>query len=260
MINHFKIPKNYSLAVLHSHSVYSDGLNTPEELVRAASIKGVRVLAITDHDTISAHQDAIKAGKKYGVDVVMGEEIQTGLPRGLHLIGLFIKDYVAHSRGVVETIKSIREQGGLAIIAHPMVKIAGLVNVPTGSFQEGDILKLIESTSVDGIEIRHPHINIKDLPVIDKLYEENRDKLGGKIGSSDSHFGQRDLFSFMTLFKGSSSQDLFKAIESRTTQVFEGIRDQPITLVEKLAQNHKSIIRVGIRRYKELAINTLNFL
>ena len=258
--NLLKVPDNYSLAALHVHSVYSDGMETVEKIILAAADRGIGVLALTDHDTVASYKVAKVLGKKFGVDIVMGEEIQTSLPRGLHIIGLFLKDYVAHSRGVVQTIKSIREQGGLAIIAHPMVKIANLVNAPTGSFQAGDIMRLIEISSVDGVEIRHPYINDRDLLAIDKLYEENMDRLGAKIGSSDSHFGQRDLFSFMTLFKGSSSQDLFKAIENRTTQVYEGIGDQPIGLVEKLSQNHKSIIKLGIKRYAQFAINKFNLL
>ncbi|MGQ3089325.1 MAG: PHP domain-containing protein, partial [Methylophilus sp.] len=38
---------------LHCHSTMSDGLLTPEELVAHAASKGVRVLALTDHDEVS---------------------------------------------------------------------------------------------------------------------------------------------------------------------------------------------------------------
>lgn len=42
-------------ANLHSHSVYSDGVKTPEELKAAYKAQGYSILAITDHETPKSH-------------------------------------------------------------------------------------------------------------------------------------------------------------------------------------------------------------
>ena len=43
-------------ADLHLHSTYSDGTDTPLELCSLAQDCGVRVISITDHDTISGQK------------------------------------------------------------------------------------------------------------------------------------------------------------------------------------------------------------
>ena len=40
---------------LHMHTTCSDGVYTPQELIRRAAQANIRMLAITDHDTVEAH-------------------------------------------------------------------------------------------------------------------------------------------------------------------------------------------------------------
>ena len=47
-----------SLVDLHSHSLVSDGVLTPTALVNYAAEKGVRVLALTDHDDVDGLPEA----------------------------------------------------------------------------------------------------------------------------------------------------------------------------------------------------------
>lgn len=49
--------ENKVIADLHTHTVNSDGTYTVEELVKKASEKGLKVLAVTDHDTIDGLRD-----------------------------------------------------------------------------------------------------------------------------------------------------------------------------------------------------------
>lgn len=60
---------------LHTHSVYSDGTATPEELVRMAAGLKLRALAITDHDTMEGYGEALTAGNRAGLFIVSGLEI-----------------------------------------------------------------------------------------------------------------------------------------------------------------------------------------
>lgn len=64
-----------SMIDLHSHSTASDGTNSPAELVKKAYHTGIRILALTDHDTISGIVEARQAGEKYGVHLINGVEI-----------------------------------------------------------------------------------------------------------------------------------------------------------------------------------------
>lgn len=59
---------------LHLHTHYSDGLESPEELVARASRSGLRTIAVTDHDGIDGVQAAIDAGAGLGIRVIPGIE------------------------------------------------------------------------------------------------------------------------------------------------------------------------------------------
>ena len=61
--NLLKVPDNYSLAALHVHSVYSDGMETVEKIILAAADRGIGVLALTDHDTVASYKVAKVLGK-----------------------------------------------------------------------------------------------------------------------------------------------------------------------------------------------------
>jgi 3',5'-nucleoside bisphosphate phosphatase len=76
---------------LHCHSTLSDGLLSPEELVAHAASKGVRVLALTDHDEVGGLVRARAAAAEHGITLVNGVEISvTWKKRTLHIVGLRI--------------------------------------------------------------------------------------------------------------------------------------------------------------------------
>ena len=88
------IPLQY--ACLHSHSTHSDGIYSPEELVRLAKDEGYSALSITDHDTYSAHIEAAEAARKYGIEYLPGIEFSTYAQSGenVHITAFGIdKDY-----------------------------------------------------------------------------------------------------------------------------------------------------------------------
>jgi len=74
---------------LHSHTSFSDGTLTPEELIARAVDKDVDVLAITDHDTIDAYKHLPSARKQ--LKLVPGIELSTQWgSTGIHVLGLNI--------------------------------------------------------------------------------------------------------------------------------------------------------------------------
>lgn len=74
---------------LQAHSTCSDGSLPPEEVVARAAGAGVRLLALTDHDTVDGVAAAMEAGRRHGVRVVPGVELSTVDDAGpdLHLLG-----------------------------------------------------------------------------------------------------------------------------------------------------------------------------
>jgi len=60
---------------LQAHSTRSDGALEPKEVVAAAARAGVKLLALTDHDTLAGVQEALSAGAEQGVTVVPAIEI-----------------------------------------------------------------------------------------------------------------------------------------------------------------------------------------
>ena len=75
---------------LHAHTTASDGHLDPAALVAEAWHAGVRVLAVTDHDTVAALAGARQAAAAAGLTLVDGIEI-TAIDQGrdVHLLGYF---------------------------------------------------------------------------------------------------------------------------------------------------------------------------
>jgi predicted metal-dependent phosphoesterase TrpH len=83
--------KPYSVcyeADLHTHTIASDGELAPAELVRYAAGGGVRLLAVTDHDTLSGLPEAQEAAAAAGIEFLPGLEINTSWRgREIHVLG-----------------------------------------------------------------------------------------------------------------------------------------------------------------------------
>jgi predicted metal-dependent phosphoesterase TrpH len=94
-------------ADLHTHTNYSDGVLSPEQLINKAKNAGLSYLAITDHDNVDAVEEAIETGKSIGVEVIPGVEISSDHNgREVHVLAYFFnyKDeeflsYLKHVRG-----------------------------------------------------------------------------------------------------------------------------------------------------------------
>jgi hypothetical protein len=75
---------------LHLHTTASDGRLTPTELVAHATASGVRILAVTDHDTTDGFDEAASEAARLEVLVIPGIEI-TAIERGrdVHMLAYF---------------------------------------------------------------------------------------------------------------------------------------------------------------------------
>lgn len=76
------------LVDLHAHSRASDGALGPAQLAAAAAEAGLKVLALTDHDTVDGVAEFLAARNTAAMDLLGGVEISLEHPGTLHLLGL----------------------------------------------------------------------------------------------------------------------------------------------------------------------------
>lgn len=78
-------------ADLHMHTNFSDGELSPNELLALCVRKGLSIISITDHDSVSAFPDAAAQGKKLGLEVIAGVELSASLDdKDIHILGYFV--------------------------------------------------------------------------------------------------------------------------------------------------------------------------
>lgn len=63
------------IADLHTHTTFSDGLLSPEELFIKAQALGIKAISITDHDTVDGNYGARELATKYKLDYIEGIEL-----------------------------------------------------------------------------------------------------------------------------------------------------------------------------------------
>ena len=77
---------------LHTHSTFSDGTDTPAQLLKRAEEQGLCAIALTDHNTVSGLPDFLKAAEQSSVRAIPGAEFSADYNGvELHILGLFLK-------------------------------------------------------------------------------------------------------------------------------------------------------------------------
>jgi predicted metal-dependent phosphoesterase TrpH len=231
-----------SLADPHCHTTASDGMAEPEELVSGALERGLRLIAVCDHDTMASAAEVHRRGEAAGLAVVEGQEITTRWPAQTHVVGWFLERPVKSGMTLEDTVDAIHDQGGLAVIPHPFM--------PTyfASCQPGMLARLLERHSVDGIEVDHSSpISAGRRRRLGEFYNANRERLGAAIGASDSHFGRHDLGQVLTEFDGETADDFRRAVLERRTQPRRG-RPASVPASVALRQQWRSLVVLPVRR------------
>ena len=191
---------NLSKADLHIHTVHSDGTSSVAELLEhVAARTELRLIAVTDHDSITGARQAALLGREFGIAVVMGEEVSTA---DGHLLALFVDTFLPPGRPAAETIAAIHTQGGLAIAPHPFDR-----SVPSLGRRGLDR----PGWRFDGLEGFNAGV-IWSQRGCNRAAQRAAAELGLPLtGGSDAHtlgtVGQA-----YTLFPGASPDDLYRAI------------------------------------------------
>jgi predicted metal-dependent phosphoesterase TrpH len=130
---------------LHCHSSISDGLLSPAELVVRAAERGVKMLALTDHDDLDGLDEARAAALQHGIQFVDGVEISvTWRGYTVHLVGLNIDPFYAP---LVEGVAAVRKgRGERAVKMAASLASAGIGGALEGAYRFAGNPELIGRT------------------------------------------------------------------------------------------------------------------
>ncbi len=121
----------------HLHSTASDGIHSPTWVMETAAARGVRVLALTDHDTTGGLAEARAAADRLGLRLIPGMELSTDYGSAdVHLLGYGfdvqsrpLQEFLAWQRqgrlGRVEKMVAILRDNGMPIEVGRVFEIAG---------------------------------------------------------------------------------------------------------------------------------------
>lgn len=102
---------------LHTHSTASDGLYSPAELAQHAAQAGLRVLALTDHDTTDGLTEAARVAESLDIDFIPGIEINTDAGGGeVHVLGYFLQYEQPAFQSVLSTLRDARVLRGQRMV------------------------------------------------------------------------------------------------------------------------------------------------
>lgn len=200
----------YSAADIHIHTTASDGTATPRQVLEfVADNTDLSVIAICDHNTNEGALEAATYASDYGIEVVVGQEVESA--QG-HILGLWTPALVAPGRSAAETVADIHAQGGIAIAAHPYAPRwwhkHGLCRGET---------EVYDTVAFDGVEVANSTPLLLAANFRARAYwRANRSRLAA-TGGSDAHM-LSVIGSSRTVFPGSTAEDLRAAIESRETR------------------------------------------
>ncbi len=95
---------------LHTHSLCSDGAQTPADVVRTAKEAGLSAIALSDHDNIDGVQGAMDTGKALGVEVIPAVELSAQSDTELHILGYFIDVHNKRLQDTMQYALQVRDQ------------------------------------------------------------------------------------------------------------------------------------------------------
>ena len=132
---------------LHTHTNFSDGTDTPTELINKALAAGIKVIGLTDHDSTGGWQEAT-AALRHGIALVPGAEISCQTTDGIsvHILGLL---FDSSNTELMNTLEKTREN------RHGrMEKIIARINQAGIDISMKDVLEQLS----DGATLGRPHL------------------------------------------------------------------------------------------------------
>lgn len=103
---------------LHTHSIYSDGTYTPQQIIDSAIGIGLSAVALCDHNTVDGLTEFLEAAKNQKIEAIAGAEFSVDYNgRELHLLGLFIpKSQFAKVSDLMRDVNERKEQSNIELV------------------------------------------------------------------------------------------------------------------------------------------------
>jgi 3',5'-nucleoside bisphosphate phosphatase len=120
---------------LHMHTCYSDGSDTPWQLVMKAAQQGLQSIAITDHDTVAALPEACQAGLVHGLEVLTGVELSVRYEHyhDVHMLGYLFDPQDERVLQRLQQLQQQRVQRGLEILTRVNARLQQRGQLPLDS-------------------------------------------------------------------------------------------------------------------------------
>ena len=159
---------------LHTHSNFSDGTDTPTELINKAHAAGLTGIALTDHDTVAGWQEAIDHLRP-GLSLILGSEISCQTLDGIsvHMLGLLFDPENPELSSMMAETRDNR--------VGRMAKIIARLNSADYEITMDDV----EAQLSDGATLGRPHLADA---LVAKGYMKSRDQVFAEILHNDSPF------------------------------------------------------------------------
>ena len=224
-------------ADLHMHTVYSSDCDTPpERLVRRCREVGLDCIAITDHNTI---RGALEVRKLADFPVIVGEEVMSS--EG-DIIGLFLEEEIPKGLSPLETVRRIKEQGGLVMVPHPFDTIRRGPLSPAGL---AEIMPHVDMTEVLNARTILPG----DLGRCRRLASEARIT---PVAVSDAHTTAELGSAYIEIDGFDGSPDSFKSAVQQA-RIF-GHRSNPLVhMITAYVKVKKRLLRRALPAYLDAA-------
>lgn len=121
---------------LHTHSIYSDGTCTPQEIIDEAERLGLSAVALCDHNTVDGLREFVIAAEGSSVEAVPGIEFTTEYKgHELHLLALWVKE--EHFERITQMMGEVRRK------------------------KEESNIRLVEKLSALGYSLSYPELKAK---------------------------------------------------------------------------------------------------
>jgi predicted metal-dependent phosphoesterase TrpH len=102
---------------LHTHSTASDGIYSPTELLQRAHEVGLRVLALTDHDSTAGLDEASEAALHLAIDFIPGIEINTDVGKDeIHMLGYYLEYQRSEFQETLQVLRDARTRRGQRMV------------------------------------------------------------------------------------------------------------------------------------------------
>lgn len=214
---------------VHSEGSY-DGREPVELVLEHASEIGLDGVVITDHDTITESLHAAEIAPEYGLIGIPGVEVST---RHGHLLAIGVEEEPSKGRPLDETVESVWDLGGVAIVPHPFQRSRH--GVKKRHLDLCDAIEVYNSMLFTGYRNRRAN-----------AFATRHDY--AKVGASDAHYLPNVGRAYTEIELAANSK---LAIDGR--DIVHAIREGTTTIQGKRTPIHRSVRQYSMGAFKKTA-------